>query len=67
MVDDIRQLVCYALLPHRFHFFEHKGAICFTDTPRILRMIISFANSTSADYFLALTFATILTSRGTSE
>jgi hypothetical protein len=38
---------------------EHKGAICFADDSRVLLAVIAYANSSAADYFLALTSPTL--------
>jgi hypothetical protein len=38
---------------------ETKGAICFSDDPDVLRSVIAYANSTAADYFLALSSPTL--------
>lgn len=38
---------------------ETKGAICFADNPDVLQSVIAYANSTTADYFLALSSPTL--------
>jgi hypothetical protein len=38
---------------------ETKGAICFADDPDVLRLLIAYGNSSTADYFLALSSPTL--------
>ena len=38
---------------------ETKGAVCFADDPDVLRSVIAYANSSTADYFLALSSPTL--------
>lgn len=38
---------------------ETKGSTCFADDPDVLRNVIAYANSTTADYFLGLSSPTL--------